>query len=102
MIGIDLTKITRFTKDLSRYNKVFGTEFTSKKDLAKFWACYEALIKASGIQFKPHEISIIFKSNSPPVIIDNNRLLDGEYCLTLSHEDDLVVAVAMLKRTYND
>lgn len=102
MIGIDITRISRFTKDISRYNKVFGTSFDNKKDLAKFWACYEALIKASNIYFKPNEISIVFLPRTAPSLLDKQKVLNGEYCLSISHDGDIVAAVAVLKEKYDD
>ncbi len=99
MIGIDITRVSRF-QTMSRLDKFlekFNVDGDSPMSAAKTWACLEAITKARGVPFETHEIKISFPKNSAPQIIDPKNILDGEYCLSLSHEDDLVIAVAVKK-----
>lgn len=102
MIGIDITKKSRFSQPLEKYNERFGTTFTSIAEVAKLWACYEAIIKAEGKYFDVKDISIQFPYNQSPQIIDIKKVLKGRYCLSLSHEDDILVAVALFQGPHND
>lgn len=97
MIGIDITKISRFERmeNFDRFLTRFAVDGNTAVAAAKTWACIEALIKARGESFKFNQIKITFPYNSSPQIIDHSNVLGGKYHLTLSHEDDLVVAVAI-------
>jgi phosphopantetheinyl transferase (holo-ACP synthase) len=97
MIGIDITRISRFEKmnNLKHFLTKFSVDGTTPIAAAKTWACIEALVKARGTPFKFNQIKIEFPFNSAPKIIDPDNVLGGKYHLTLSHEDDLVVAVAL-------
>lgn len=98
MIGVDITKISRFSEDrLDSYNSKFGTKYTNIKDVAKFWACYESIVKAEGKSFPYNSIEINFPSNEAPKVKNTKNVLSGEYFLTLSHEDDMIVAIAFRK-----
>lgn len=97
MVGIDITRISRFRSmsNLPRFLSRFNVDGTSPVAAAKTWACLEALFKAKGTTFGFGKIRIEFPKNSAPKIIDPDNVLDGVYHLSLSHEDDLVVAVAL-------
>ena len=97
MIGIDITRISRFRSmnNLDRFLTKFNVDGTTPIAAAKTWACFEALIKARGTTFKFSRMRIKFPLNSAPKIVDPENVLEGEYHLTLTHEDDLVVAVAL-------
>ena len=97
MIGIDITRISRFESmhNLENFIKKFKVDGTTPIAAAKTWACIEALVKAKGTSFKYSQIRIEFPPKSAPKIIDPSNVLSGEYHLTLSHEDNLVVAVAL-------
>lgn len=98
MIGIDITKISRFNPNrLNRYNKKFGTNYSTVKEVAKYWACFEALIKAEGRYLNFKDVSIEFSPNQSPRLRGDFGVLNHNYILTLSHEDDLIVAIAMRK-----
>jgi len=97
MIGIDITRISRFKDmaNLEHFLTKFNVDGTTPIAAAKTWACFEALVKAKGTSFKFSQMRIEFPFNSAPKIIDPDNVLGGKYHLTLSHEDDLVVAVAL-------
>lgn len=98
MIGVDITKISRFDVNrIESYNRKFGTSYTDIKDVAKFWACYESIVKAEGKPFPYNSITIDFPKNQAPKVHNVKNVLSGEYFLTLSHEDDMIVAFALRK-----
>jgi phosphopantetheinyl transferase (holo-ACP synthase) len=98
MIGIDITKISRFDPaKLHFYNEKFKTNYLSIKDVAKFWVCFESLVKAEGKYFNHKDVKISFSPNQAPEIKDTNGVLSGDYVLSLSHEEDLIIAIAMRK-----
>ncbi len=97
MIGIDITRISRF-QSMSRLDKFIenlNVDGSTPLAVAKTWACVEALIKANGSPFKYSQIRIKFPKDMPPQIEDPNNILNGKYYLSLSHEDDMVIAVAV-------
>jgi phosphopantetheinyl transferase (holo-ACP synthase) len=101
MIGIDATSISRFNNiDLKKLGKKLGAELTSSKHAAKTWACLEAIYKASPTKFHFKDIQITFKEKCPPEIIDVNNVLGSRYVLSLTHEKDLCIAVAIKDLTY--
>jgi len=54
MIGLDLTRISRFENiDLKRLGAKLGHDLDSPKTAAKIWAVYEALTKAEGRKINP-------------------------------------------------
>lgn len=97
MIGIDLTKISRFEqmKTLDRLLEKLNVDGTDAVAAAKTWACMEALVKAEGKGFDYGKLKIRFPFNSAPIVIDDQNILQHQYVLSLSHEDDTVAAVAM-------
>lgn len=104
MIGIDLTRISRFEKiDLTRLGKMLGHEMKTPIEAAKIWACYEALTKAEGKKINLKKINLIFaKGCSPtatvsPFVFDSENVLSGEYIISLTHEGDYVAVVALRK-----
>lgn len=97
MIGIDITKISRF-QSMSRLDKfieLLNVDGDTPMAVAKTWACIEALVKANGSSFKYSKIKIKFPTGMPPQIEDPENTLNGKYYLSLSHEDDMVIAVAV-------
>jgi phosphopantetheinyl transferase (holo-ACP synthase) len=100
MIGIDITKISRFERlsKLDRFIKRFNVPGDDPVTAAKTWACLEAIYKAEGQAFDPKKIQLVFNKHQRPQIIDAESVLSGKYVLTLSHEDDLLVAVAIRER----
>ena len=95
MIGIDLTKISRFDRfDLNKLGNKLGQTLDDTVSAAKVWACLEAITKAEQHKINPKNLKLVFERNKPPVVLDPNKTLSGEYVLSLTHEDDYVVAVA--------
>jgi phosphopantetheinyl transferase (holo-ACP synthase) len=102
MIGVDAVTISRFDNiDLKKLGKKLGVELTSPKHAAKTWACLEAIYKASPTKFYFKDIKIAFKEKCPPEIIDVKNVLGSKYILSLTHEKDLCIAVAIKDLTYN-
>lgn len=98
MIGIDLTKISRFDRfDLTRLGNRLGQDLDSSVSAAKVWACLEAITKAEQKKINPKQLKFVFEKNCPPVVLDPDKTLSGDYVLSLSHEDGFVVAVALRK-----
>ena len=98
MIGIDLTKISRFDRfDLNKLGNKLGQTLDDTVSAAKVWACLEAITKAEQHKINPKNLKLVFERNKPPVVLDPNKTLSGEYVLSLTHEDDYVVAVAFRK-----
>lgn len=96
MIGVDIVRISRFQRfsNLEKYIKRFNVDGNTAISAAKHWACLEALVKAKGGPFAYGKIQIKFPKNSRPQIIDSEGVLKHNYVLSLSHEDDIVIAVA--------
>ena len=98
MIGIDLTKISRFDRiDLDRLGNKLGHKFDDSISAAKTWACLEAITKAEQHRINSKNLKLIFERNKPPFVLDPNNTISGEYVLSLTHEDGYVVAVAFRK-----
>jgi len=98
MIGIDLTKISRFNSiNLDRLGNKLGHKLNDPVSAAKTWACLEAITKAEQHKISPKNLKLVFERNKPPVVLDPNSTLSGEYVLSLTHEDGYVVAVAFRK-----
>ena len=96
MIGIDLTRISRFNKmNLRRLSQMLGQHFDTATGAAKTWVCIEALIKAEKKKFNCKNIQLVFNKNSPPIVIDNNNILSGKYELSISHEGDFIIGIAI-------
>jgi phosphopantetheinyl transferase (holo-ACP synthase) len=106
MIGVDLTRITRFEKiDLTRLGKKLGHTLDSPRTAAKIWACLEAITKAEGRKINARNIQILFPRGCAPTVTNKdfpvaynpNGELTGDYTLSLSHEGDYVIVVALKK-----
>jgi len=98
MIGIDLTKISRFNSiNLDRLGNKLGHKLNDPVSAAKTWACLEAITKAEQHRINSKNLKLVFERNKPPVVLDPNNTLSGEYVLSLTHEDGYVVAVAFRK-----
>jgi phosphopantetheinyl transferase (holo-ACP synthase) len=97
MIGIDITKISRFQSmgHLDRFIKRYNVDGDTPIAAAKTWACIESIIKAEGAFVDGTKLKIKFKPNRRPEVIDEFGILSGKYTLTLSHDGDLLVAVAL-------
>ncbi len=97
MIGIDITRISRFRSmnNLDRFLEKFNVDGKDPVAAAKTWACMESLVKANGSPFAFSKVRVLFPENSAPEISDPENILGSKYSLSLSHEDDLVVAVAV-------
>lgn len=95
MVGIDLTRISRFeTMPLGRLSEFLGHDLDSPCTAAKVWCCLEAVVKAEGKTFNFKKVKLVFEPNQRPVINDPDKTLSGNYVLSISHEGDLVTAVA--------
>jgi phosphopantetheinyl transferase (holo-ACP synthase) len=63
--------------------------------MAKTWACIEAITKAEDQPFDPAKIRIRFPKSQRPTVEDPDQVLSGPYMLGLSHENNMVIAVAI-------
>jgi phosphopantetheinyl transferase (holo-ACP synthase) len=97
MIGIDLVDLTRFetTPRLSQYLSRFHVDGTTPLAAAKTWACLEAIIKAEDQPFDPTQIHIRFPKGHRPTVSDPKQVLSGNYVLSVSHEAQMVIAIAI-------
>jgi phosphopantetheinyl transferase (holo-ACP synthase) len=97
MIGIDITRISRFqeTKHLEKFLKRYKVDGTTPTAAAKTWACIEAIIKAEGKFVDATKLKIVFNKFQRPILVDVHNILSGSYTLTLSHDGDILVAVAL-------
>jgi len=92
MIGIDCTTISRWQNIRpsirQRMADHFGQPTIEPKTMAKWWACHEAILKAVG--YRPTG-EITFPKDSAPQYKGKERVH-----LSLTHEGDLVIAIALL------
>ena len=97
MIGVDLVDLTRFetTARLSRYLSRFCVDGTTPLAAAKTWACLEAIIKAEDQPFNPTDIKVRFPKGLRPTVDDPKQVLSGNYVLSVSHDAQMVIAVAI-------
>lgn len=96
MIGIDLTKISRFDRfDLDKLGNKLGQTLDNTVSAAKVWACLEAITKAEQKRINPKKLKLVFEQNKPPTVLDPSNILSGRYVLSLTHEDGYVAAVAL-------
>ena len=97
MIGIDLVDLTRFetSKRLSRFCERFHVDGHTPLAVAKTWACLEAIVKAEDQAFEPDRISIRFPRHQRPQVHDPDQVLSGSYVLSVSHQGQMVTAVAI-------
>lgn len=103
MIGIDLTRISRFEQmNLDRLSRHLGHCLTDAQTAAKVWACWEAIIKAEGHSVPVEDLEFVFVTNSAPVVKDPHKVLSGPYAVSISHEQDWVIAVAINLKAINE
>jgi phosphopantetheinyl transferase (holo-ACP synthase) len=97
MIGVDLVDSTRFetTAKLSRFLERFHADGSTPMVMAKTWACIEAITKAEDKPFNPTQIRIRFPPHQRPIVEDPNHVLSSSYVLSVSHENKMVIAVAI-------
>lgn len=97
MIGVDLVDATRFeaTDRLSRFLERFHADGSTPMVMAKTWACIEAITKAEDRPFDPTQIRIRFPRHQRPMVEDPDQVLSGQYVLSVSHENKMVIAVAV-------
>lgn len=93
MIGIDITRISRFEtmSRLDRLSERFNTTWKTPIEAAKWWACHEAVIKCLGTPPDWNKEKIVFTPKHSPCFVGEKQI-----ALSLSHEGDYVVAVAVL------
>lgn len=99
MIGIDITRISRF-KEMTHLKKFlcrFNVDGDTALAAAKTWACLEAIYKAESGGYAINDVKILFPKNQAPKVIELNPVLKYDYTLSLTHDGDLVVAVALGK-----
>jgi phosphopantetheinyl transferase (holo-ACP synthase) len=97
MIGIDMTTISRFENiNLIKLGTRLGQTIDTPMTAAKIWACLEAIIKAEQKHINPkNNLKFVFEKNKPPVVLDIGKILSSDYVLSLTHEGDNVIAVAL-------
>lgn len=96
MIGCDITKISRFSKNLEKLkNKILTQdeqqEFEKSSNKLEYisgrWAAKEAVYKASGIK----NVSIINNTLGKPIVVNHPNIN-----ISISHEKKYSIAVAIL------
>ena len=97
MIGIDLVDIARFesSRHLPKFIKRFQIKDGTPVAVAKTWACLEAITKAEDQAFDPTSICIKFPPGCRPQVHDPDQVLSGSYVLSVSHQGQMVTAVAI-------
>jgi len=116
MIGVDITRISRFRRLYKKFNHVLVSKIMSPEEikdktitpqfLAGRWAAKEAVVKALGtgfhsqLKFKPSDIVILNDTNGKPYVRIQNDLLQHNFninvAISISHDGDYAVAVALL------
>ncbi|MBX4209954.1 MAG: 4'-phosphopantetheinyl transferase superfamily protein [Mollicutes bacterium PWAP] len=98
MIGIDITKISRFkNKNNSFIKRILSKEEIEKyeksknkeKFLASRWSLKESIFKAENVNFRFNKINIIKD--------EFGRYIYEGYLLSTSTEDDIYISVAIKK-----
>lgn len=119
MIGVDIVKNSRIERAIARFgpkflNRIYTQReldycFSQKKHipcLAARWACKEAVLKAFFIEFKLllrfKEIEVLGTRGYPAKVIINREdikdiLRKYEIIVSLSHEEEYSVAVALIR-----
>ena len=97
MIGVDMTKISRFQEmtNLEKFCKRYNVPKVDALEAAKTWACLEAVVKAEGTGYDFTKVRVDFPQGSRPIFVDEQKILPNDYVLSLSHEGDMLVAVAL-------
>jgi holo-[acyl-carrier protein] synthase len=95
MIGIDITKISRFADDSDRMaDKILTEDELSEYEksqsklnyLAGRWAAKEATFKATGLD----KVSILSEDSGKPYVKDHEDIF-----ISISHDYDYAIAVAV-------
>jgi holo-[acyl-carrier protein] synthase len=98
MIGIDITNINRFKKNMDRLaDKILTVEELSEYNqsknksnyLAGRWACKEAVFKATGLD----DVCVLSKTDGKPFIKDHHDIE-----ISISHDREFAIAVAILNK----
>jgi phosphopantetheinyl transferase (holo-ACP synthase) len=93
-IGIDLTRISRWAEMPESRRQSIADRYMQISieplDMAKWWVCHEAIIKCLGTSPKWRENSITFPPGQAPQYQGDHGIK-----LSLSHEGDLITAVAL-------
>lgn len=119
MIGIDIVKNSRIERAVARFGSKFLNRIYTKKELeycfsqkknipclAARWACKEAVLKAFFIEFgillRFKEIEVLGNRGLPAVVVIHRKeardiLKNYEILVSLSHEEDYSVAVALIR-----
>jgi len=119
MIGVDIVKNSRIEEAVSRFGDRFLRRIYTDKEieycnsqegsipcLAARWACKEAVLKAFysefGVLLRFKEIEVLGNRGRPAKVVIHREgiedILKGrEVLVSISHERDYSVAVAMIK-----
>ena len=120
MIGVDIVKNSRIERAIARFGSKFLNRIYTEKELdycfsqkkhipclAARWACKEAVLKAFFIEFgillRFKEIEILGNSGLPAKVVIHRKeaeeiLKRYEIIVSLSHEEDYSVAVALIRK----
>ncbi len=120
MIGVDIVRNSRIERAVSRFGSKFLKRVYTPKELdyclsqkkyipclAARWACKEAVLKAFFIEFgillRFKEIEVLGNRGLPAKVVihrkDVKDLLEKyELIVSLSHEDEYSVAVALIRK----
>lgn len=120
MIGVDIVKNSRIERAIARFGSKFLSRIYTQRELdycfsqknhipclAARWACKEAVLKAFytefGILLRFKEIEVLGNSGLPAKVIIHKReaeeiLKEYEFVVSLSHEEDYSVAVALIRK----
>lgn len=115
MIGIDVASVIRFKKikpeDYFAWNKFYTPQewqyCLDKADyfqhLGSIFAAKEAVIKASGGKVDNFsQIEIFHGVGGQPRAVVHNSLTNGQFHLSISHDGEYVVAVALFVENRTD
>ena len=119
MIGVDIVKNERIERAINRFGERFLKRIYTDKELsycfaqknyipclAARWACKEAVLKAFYIKFKIllrfKDIEVLGNTGKPAQVVikrdDLHSILKNHIIyVSLSHEEDYSVAVALIK-----
>lgn len=114
MIGVDITRISRFRRLYKKFNHVLVSKIMNPEEikdktitpqfLAGRWAAKEAIAKALGTgfhsQLKPSDIVILNHTSGKPYVRIQSDLPQNNFnmdvAISISHDGDYAVAVAFL------
>ncbi len=112
-IGTDIVDIRRIRRALAEHGEKFLGKILSEAELSRIpsagseqyisgrFAAKEAIIKASGIYFNLHEVTILNDDRGKPFVVRESACLEAlkghKILLSISHEDDYAVAFAVIE-----